>query len=92
MRKYEITAAVKDDQVSLYTEQIKKIFEEYSIKIDKEENWGSKKLWHPVRHISSATYIHFLCEMSPKIVSDLEYSFKINENILKSLVVKVDGK
>jgi len=66
-------------------EKIKKIG-----KIDKKENWGEKKLAYPIKKNQNGFYYFFqLSAQPPKIVS-LDNFLKLNENIIRHLIVVVE--
>jgi small subunit ribosomal protein S6 len=91
MRAYEITAVLSEGSAGLVEEtknNIKEILTKYAVEITGEEDWGQKKLWHSLRGNESGFFTHIKCKAEPKIVAKLEYEFKLNQNILKSLIIK----
>jgi small subunit ribosomal protein S6 len=92
MRAYEITNVILDNPHSITEEtksDIKNILQKFSVEIDSEEDWGQKKLWHKIRGNETGFY-HFLkCKADPKIIAELENQFKLNQNILRSLIIQV---
>ncbi len=92
MRAYEITAVLQETPASIVDETkntIKEFFKKYSVEMTEEEDWGSKKLWHAIRGLETGHYSHFKCKAEPTAIAKLENEFKLNQNILRSLVIKV---
>jgi small subunit ribosomal protein S6 len=66
---------------------VKDILKKYSVEITGEEDWGQKKLWHKINGYESGAFYHLRCKAEPKIIANLENEFKLNQNILRSLIV-----
>ena len=59
-------------------------------KITKEENWGKKSLAYPIQKETEAYYYWFVFGADPKKVSRLDNTLKLNDNIIRYLLVVVD--
>ncbi|MDD3679622.1 MAG: 30S ribosomal protein S6 [Candidatus Shapirobacteria bacterium] len=70
-------------------EKIKKTLVEIG-KITKEENWGKKTLAYPIQKETAAYYCWFLFKAGPNKVGRLDNILKLNENIIRHLLVVVD--
>jgi small subunit ribosomal protein S6 len=90
MRAYEITNILLDHPQTVTEETkntVKDILKKYSVEITGEEDWGQKKLWHKINGYESGAFYHLRCKAEPKIIANLENEFKLNQNILRSLIV-----
>jgi len=55
-----------------------------------KENWGKRKLAYEVKHCTEGYYILVRHESEPDFVASLENSFRINEQIIRYLIVLFD--
>lgn len=92
MNTYMLTVLLKsglDDKTrSELLEGVKKNFD----RLDKEDFWGERDLAYPIKHQQKAYYAHFEFSSGPKNISSLDKSLKLNEDILRYLIVKSNGK
>ena len=66
-------------------ERIKKIG-----KIDKKESWGEKKLAYPIKKNQNGFYYFFQFNAPSSKVASLDNFLKLNENIIRHLIVAVN--
>lgn len=94
MRRYEaviiIEPDVADDEVKALTEKFGDIIKSQDGEVIKIEDWGIKKLAYLVRKRDKGRYILFDFVSGPALISEIERQFKITENIMKYLTVKLD--
>ena len=93
MNNYETIFLIKDDITEEQRNAVVDKVKDYLIKngkVSKEEDLGKKKLAYTVREYQYAYYyiIQFAGEVST--VYDLEKIYRIDENILKFITVKMD--
>ncbi len=55
------------------------------------EQWGKKRLAYQVKKQKHGIYVLMHYEGDPKVVPELERNFKLSEDILKHLTVKLEG-
>jgi small subunit ribosomal protein S6 len=90
MRSYEITAILREGQnlIEETKNAIKDILKKYSAEVTLEEDWGQKKLWHPIEKQDYAFFTFLKCKMEPSQVEKIYHEFKLNQNILHSMIAK----
>lgn len=54
------------------------------------QRWGKKRLAYEIKKRREGSYIYFILEGSSKIVRELERLFRISEEVLKCLTVKIE--
>ena len=54
----------------------------------KVDLWGARDLAYPIKKQTKGYYVHFEFETEPKVVVDLDKSLKVEENILRFLLVR----
>ena len=67
-------------------EELKKEIEKVA-KIEKETDWGEKKLAYPIKKNERGHFYFYELKTSPEKIKALEGWLKLNENILRYLIV-----
>jgi len=93
MRHYEIVFLVHPDQ----SEQVTGMIERYTAsieagegKIHRLEDWGRRQLAYPINKIHKAHYILMNVECGQEVLDELNSTFRYNDAVLRSLVVRRD--
>ena len=93
MNFYEHTIVARQDtspsQLKQLQEKYSKIVEKNEGNIVKLENWGLLNLSYLIKKNRKGNYIHFKIKANGKILSELEKSEKMDNNLLRYLTVKV---
>jgi len=76
-------------QVEELTNQYKSVIEQMGGKIAKTEYWGVKSLSFRIRKNRKAHFTLFNIEAPPAALSEMERQERINEDVLRSLTVRV---
>ncbi|MGI6084183.1 MAG: 30S ribosomal protein S6 [Acetivibrionales bacterium] len=91
MNKYEamyiVFPTIDDEQVKDLVEKFNNLISEHG-EIEKVEEWGRKKLAYEVQDQKEGYYVLLNFSANPEFPTELERNFKINENILKYLILK----
>ena len=90
MNKYEtmyiISPTLDEEQVKAIVEKFNNLISEHG-EIQKVEEWGRKKLAYEVQDQKEGYYVLLYFTANPEFPAELERNFKINENILKYLIL-----
>ena len=90
MNKYEamyiISPTIDEEQVKALVEKFNDLISEHG-EIEKVEEWGKKKLAYEVQDQKEGYYVLVYFSANPEFPLELERNFKINENILKYLIL-----
>ncbi|MGA1846395.1 30S ribosomal protein S6 [Deferribacter abyssi] len=96
MRTYETLFIVKSD---LSQEDAIEVFDSFKENITKnggkiihEEIWGKRTLAYKIEKYTEGYYFLINFEAEPTYPKELERRFKLNENVIRFIVVKIDGK
>ncbi|RMH16674.1 MAG: 30S ribosomal protein S6 [Gammaproteobacteria bacterium] len=91
-RHYEIVLMVLPDQ----SDQVEGMIERYTGLVEKSggqihrvEDWGRRQLAYPINKLLKAHYVLMNIECSPSVVEELEHTFKFNDAIIRSMIMKV---
>ncbi|HHU91284.1 MAG TPA: 30S ribosomal protein S6 [Clostridiaceae bacterium] len=93
MKKYEamyiITPTVDEEQMKAIVEKFNELISEHG-ELEKVEEWGKKKLAYEVQDQKEGYYVLVYFTANSEFPLELERNFKINENILKYLIINRD--
>ena len=88
MAKYELTFLFdknKKDMPSILEKYIK----DTGAKKITQDDWGVKPLAYQIKKRDQAQYLHFTAEIDPGKISSLEQAIRLDENLLRHLIVRV---
>ncbi|TGK17302.1 30S ribosomal protein S6 [Leptospira fluminis] len=91
MRNYEITTITRSTAKEVAKNEVVDIFKKHSISVTAEEDWGQKKLWHPIKHQDYGIFTHFKVNADHSSIEKVERDFKLNQNLLRSMIVRRNG-
>ncbi len=84
-----INAALEDDQIQSIISHIKELISSNDGEITDVEDWGRKRLAYMIKRSKIGYYIIFQFNAYPQIISPLEKFYKLDENILRYLNIKL---
>ncbi len=94
MRRYEsvviLDPEMPDDDIRSFTDKYTELIKANGGEIIKIEDWGFKRLAYLVRKKEKGRYFLFDFVGVPAVITELERQFKISEEVLKFLSVKID--
>lgn len=93
MNNYLLTLVLKADledkeRKEFLDSLMKKITGEAG-KVKKEDLWGIRDLAYPIKKQTKGFFAHFELETDPKIAKTIDKNLKVEENILRYLLVRV---
>ncbi|MDG5768040.1 30S ribosomal protein S6 [Balneolales bacterium ANBcel1] len=93
---YEVTFIInpvlEEDQVKEVKENFESFVTGKGAEIDEVDEWGIKRLAYEMDGKNSGYYVNAYINAPSTIVTDLEKYFKLQENVLRHLVLKYDNK
>ncbi len=84
-----INAALEEDQIQSIISRIKELISSSDGEITDVEDWGRKRLAYMIKKSKIGYYIIFQFNAYPQIISTLEKFYKLDENILRYLTIKL---
>ncbi|MBI3103313.1 30S ribosomal protein S6 [Candidatus Daviesbacteria bacterium] len=96
MNNYYLTLVLKPDleekeRTALVDGIVKKLISDQG-KVEKEDLWGVRDLVYPIKRQTRGFYAHYELAADPKNARGLDKSLKLEEDILRHLLVRVKGK
>ena len=92
MTNYEITFIVRPDmeetEINKTAEELKKVLTDKKAKIVSEKAMGQKELAYEIKKFKSGYYFLYVVEASKEAIDEFDHVVRINENLLRHLVVK----
>ncbi len=61
-------------------------------KVLKVEKWGKRRLAYPIGRREEGIYVLMVIECSPQFVKELERRYRMNDQILRHLTVRVENE
>lgn len=94
MRKYEVTFIAHPDldadAFKQLSEQIQGWITAAGGKVEKADIWGKRKLAYQVKKQSEGQYVLLHTEMDPSLCNQLEQQFRLQESVMRFLIVAVE--
>ena len=92
MNKYEmmfiVKATMEESNVKTAAENVKKLAESLKAKVESFKEMGQKKLAYPIKKQLRGNYYVFNVEASVAAVREFDRKAKIDENILRHIVIR----
>ena len=96
MREYElvfIADPTQDEEgVTDIVEQITQVVSETKGEVTQVEVWGRRKLAYPIKKFREGTYVALLAHLSSDGISEMERTLKLNESVIRHLLVRTVEK
>ncbi len=94
MANYElmliINPSISEDDRNSSLNNLKKLFDENSVKIEKEDVWWEKKLAYKINNSNTGFYVLFDLELNGKVILPITKSMNLDKNIYRHMFVKKD--
>ncbi|MFO7774014.1 MAG: 30S ribosomal protein S6 [Dehalococcoidia bacterium] len=95
MRDYELVAIVSpeldEEGVTGIIDRVTQSISDRGGEVDEVKRWGKRKLAYPIMKFMEADYVLARFKLMPKSVKEVEADIGASRDILRYLVVKVDG-
>ena len=94
MRKYEIMFIVRPDmeetEIQKTAETLKKVLTDQKSTMVEEKAMGPRELAYEIKKFKTGYYYLFVVEATPEAVAEFDRVVRINENLLRHLIVNVE--
>lgn len=89
MNDYALTILLKPDLDEKARGELIESVTKRMGKVKKDDLWGNRELAYPIKKQQKAFYAHFEFEANPGDISSLDKSLKLEEDIIRYLLVRV---
>ncbi|RHA10621.1 30S ribosomal protein S6 [Megasphaera sp. AM44-1BH] len=93
MNKYEVMFIAKpleDAEVDPIAEFVSNLIKKNGGNVEKVDRWGKRHLAYPVKKQADGNYVLINFEADPAVIKEIDRVMKIQDDILKHLIVKID--
>ena len=93
MKKYEVMFIAKpleEAEVDPIVEKVSNLITKNGGNVEKVDRWGKRHLAYPVKKQADGYYVLINFEADPTIIFEIDRVMKIQDEILKHLIVKND--
>jgi len=84
--------SVSEEELTALVAKVRGVIEKHDGQVLRFENWGKKKLAYEVRKEKKGTYLFYRFGGPGSVVSELERQYRVEDAIIKFLIVKCDPK
>ncbi len=92
MRDYELTilvpASLSEADLEKEQSKIAQLLKKSSVKVTREAKATKKPLAYEIGKIREGYYLYYELEMGPETVAELDKLIKMEENVMRHLIVK----
>lgn len=91
MNKYEVMVIVKpaeEEAINATIEKIEALIARVGGTVEKVDRWGKRRLAYPVKKFIDGFYVLVNFESVPAEIKEIDRVMKINDEILRHLIVK----
>ncbi|MBI2405819.1 30S ribosomal protein S6 [Candidatus Microgenomates bacterium] len=88
MQQYELVILTQDSQGDSILEHVKKLIGGFQGTVDEVVEWGTKDLTYPIKKQSAASFFVVKLTLSPTHSSQLSHELRLEEHVLRHLLVK----
>jgi len=92
VRKYEVIFIVKpleeEEATNAVIEKFSKLIVDNGGTIDKEDRWGKKRLAYEIKDCTDGYYCLLYITCEPACVAEVDRVMKLNDSLLKHMIVK----
>ena len=97
MNRYELTyiidTALEEEARKELIEKISSLIAQNGGEVEKvDETWGKRRLAYPINDKPEGYYVLVTMQAPAELPKEIESNLRINENVLRSLVIKVEEK
>ncbi|MBR1402623.1 MAG: 30S ribosomal protein S6 [Treponema sp.] len=94
MKKYELMTIypTEDEKYKDGSEKVKAVLAQFGATIEKEEPYGDRDLAYEINKIKRGRFVLFTVKAPPAKIVEINTQFRLNDNLLKSLFVKLNDK
>lgn len=94
MTKYELMTIypIEEDKFKAGNDTVKAVLAQFGATVEKEEPFGDRDLTYEVKKQKRGRFVLFIVSANPAKIAEINTQFKLNNNLLKSLFVKLDAE
>ncbi len=94
MRKYELMTIfpLDEEKSKKATEEVRNTLKSFGAEIEEEKLFGDRDLTYEVKKQNRGRFVLFTLKLNPAKITEIDGAFKIQNDLLKYLFVKIEEK
>jgi small subunit ribosomal protein S6 len=92
MNKYELALILKphldEDALKAEQEKVVALLERFGGTVEKTDDWGKRRLAYEIEKVTEGFYSFITFSSEPDAPAEIESRLRINENVLRYLIVR----
>ena len=97
MNRYELTyiidTALEEEARKELIEKVSALIAQNGGEVEKiDETWGKRRLAYPINDKPEGYYVLVTMQATAELPKEIERNLRINENVMRSLVIKLEEK
>jgi small subunit ribosomal protein S6 len=89
---YILDGVLSEEQIQDYVSRIRKFIEKNGGEIVESDEWGMRQLAYPIENRNNGYYVLLHINAPPELPSQLDRTLRIEERVLRYLVLRLDAK
>ena len=86
---YILNPELGEEQIAALVERFKGVVEANGT-VSEIDEWGKRRLAYPINDLMEGYYVLMTFTAAPSVPAELDRLFRINENVMRSMVVSKD--
>ena len=86
---YILNPELGEEQIAALVERFKGVVEANGT-VSEIDEWGKRRLAYPINDLMEGYYVLMTFTAAPTVPAELDRLFRINENVMRSMVVSKD--
>jgi len=82
---------VGEEQLAAATQRIGDQIGARGGQVEKVDTWGRRRMLYPIKHSRDGHYVVYNFRSEPQVVTELEAAWRIQEDVLRHLVVRQES-
>lgn len=87
-----VNASLEDPQIETVATRIQEVITKNEGTLKSVDKWGRKRLAYPINKKNNGFYVNIEFEAPPAIVKQLDHIYALEEQILRTLTIRIDKK
>jgi small subunit ribosomal protein S6 len=89
---YILPPTVEEEQTAGVVEAVSNFVQTLKGEVQEVKPWGRRKLAFPIQHHREGSYVEMHFKLDPAASSDLERGLRLNESVLRYMLVRKDQR
>ena len=89
---YIIRPTVEEEGLKALVERFSNLVQQQGGKVENVDEWGKRRLAYPIDDLTEGYYVMMNFSANSDVPQELERNYKITDNVLRYLTIRLDEK